>query len=125
ILSEMAGAAQELKYALKVHPYHSSQIKEAINYALSMDEQEEYTRMDYLRTQVFNNTIFDWVSRIFQEVFEVYEGLSPTFEENLNGELISTLMSKFKHAQKRYILLDYDGCLRDLEPHPELATPTP
>jgi len=124
ILSEMAGAAKELKYALKVHPYDTTQIKEAVNYALLMDEQEERTRMEYLRTQVFNNTIFDWVNRIFQEVFCLYEGLSYTFEQNLNAELINKLKSKFKHAEKRYILLDYDGCLRDLEPHPELATPT-
>lgn len=124
ILSEMAGAAQELKHALKVHPYHSGQIKEAINYALSMDEQEEHTRMNSLRTQVFNNTIFDWVNRIFQEVFKVYEGLSPIFEHSLSGELTDKLKSEFKHASKRYILLDYDGCLRDLEPHPELAAPT-
>src|SRR5690606_39091847 len=107
ILSEMAGAAKELKYALKVHPYDTTQIKEAVNYALLMDEQEERTRMEYLRTQVFNNTIFDWVSRIFQEVFCLYEGLNYTFEQNLNAELINKLKSKFKHAEKRYILLDY------------------
>ncbi len=124
ILSEMAGAAQELKHAFKVHPYHSGQIKEAINYALSMDKQEEHTRMNALRTQVFNNTIFDWVNRIFDEVFEVYKDLEPTLDHSLSSELTHTLRAKFKQATKRYILLDYDGCLRDLEPHPELATPT-
>lgn len=124
ILSEMAGAAQELKFALKVHPYDSAQIKEAVNYALSINKQEESARMESLRTQVFNNTIFDWVKRIFEEIFCLYPELSTSCEQKLNAQLINILTSEFKQAQKRYILLDYDGCLRDLEPHPELATPT-
>ena len=124
ILSEMAGAAQELKYALKVHPYDTGQIKSAIHYALSMDEREEHERMQYLRVQIFNNTIFDWVSKIFQEVFSLYKNISYAPDQDLSAELMIKIKFHFKRAHKRYILLDYDGCLRELEPHPEMATPT-
>lgn len=124
ILSEMAGSANELQTALKVHPYDTKQIKEAVNYALAISPEEEQTRMANLRTQVFNHTIFDWVNTIFQEVFDLYENLSYTVDNYLSPTLMELLKTQFKEAEKRYILLDYDGCLRDIEPHPEMATPT-
>ena len=34
------------------------------------------------------------------------------------------LVRKFRRAEARSILLDYDGTLRELEPHPDLAVPT-
>src|SRR5690606_13397934 len=124
ILSEMAGSANELQTALKVHPYDTKQIKEAVNYALEISPEEEQNRMTNLRTQVFNHTIFDWVNTIFDEVFELYDGLSYTIDNYLSPRLVERLKTEFKEAKKRFILLDYDGCLRDIEPHPELATPT-
>ncbi len=124
ILSEMAGAAQELKYALKVHPYDTQQVKAAIYYALFMDKDEEYARMKYLRQQVFNYTVFDWLHKIFQEVFCLYEGLSYLFEQHLNNDILTRLKTTFKHARERYIFLDYDGCLRELELKPDKAKPT-
>lgn len=124
ILSEMAGASHELTHALKVHPYDTHQVKEAINYALSMGKQEENKRMSQLRTQVFNHTIFDWVNNIFQEAFTLYDDLPYASEENLSLNLTDKLVTQFKGADKRYILLDYDGCLRHIESHPQLAKPT-
>ena len=35
------------------------------------------------------------------------------------------LAGRFSRARARTILLDYDGTLRELEPHPDLALPTP
>lgn len=124
ILSEMAGASHELTHALKVHPYDTHQVKEAINYALSMGKQEKNKRMSQLRTQVFNHTIFDWVNNIFQEAFTLYDDLPYASEENLSSNLTDKLITQFKGADKRYILLDYDGCLRHIESHPQLAKPT-
>lgn len=121
----MYGAANELESALKVHPYDTKQIKEAINYALTINPEGEYQRMTNLRKQVFDNTIFDWVAKIFQEVFHLYQNMDYTVEHYLSPNLIENIKSDFKKSEKRYILLDYDGCLRDLESHPDLATPTP
>src|SRR5690606_41169332 len=51
ILSEMTGAANELKYALQVHPYDIRQMVSSIVYALEMDKIEAKLRMEALRNQ--------------------------------------------------------------------------
>jgi len=123
ILSEMAGAAEELTYALKIHPYDIKQMVVAIAYALEMEKNEENARMTALKKKVFGYTVFDWLDTIFQEVFCMYEELKYSFEQNLSSELAERLMIRFKNADSRYILLDYDGCIRELEPYPEMASP--
>lgn len=123
ILSEMAGAAEELTYALKIHPYDIKQMVVAIVYALEMEKSEEQARMTALKKKVFGYTVFDWLDTIFQEVFCMYDELNYSFEQNLSSELADRLLIRFRNAESRYLLLDYDGCIRELEPYPEMASP--
>src|SRR5690606_19318875 len=123
ILSEMVGAAEELTYALKIHPYDIKQMVVAMVYALEMEKSEENARMTALKKKVFGYTVFDWLDTIFQEVFCMYDELKYSFEQNLSSELAERLMIRFKNADSRYILLDCDGCIRELEPYPEMASP--
>ncbi len=124
VLSEMAGAAEELTYALKIHPYDIKQMVVALAYALEMEKNEEQARMASLKKRVFGYTVFDWLDTIFQEVFCMYDGLNYSIEQNLSTDLSDKLLIRFKNAESRYILLDYDGCIRELEPYPEMASPT-
>jgi trehalose 6-phosphate synthase/phosphatase len=67
VLSEFAGAADELKRgALIVNPYDSSAVMAAIHQALTMDELEQKIRMDRMRAQIRSSDIFHW-SRTFTE----------------------------------------------------------
>lgn len=43
---------------------------------------------------------------------------------DVEGEVKERLLRRFGRAKARSILLDYDGTLRELEPHPDLAVPT-
>ena len=43
---------------------------------------------------------------------------------DLEGAVKQRLLRKFAGARARSILLDYDGTIRELEPHPDLAVPT-
>ena len=43
----------------------------------------------------------------------------------VDAELEQRLRRRFRRARRRTILLDYDGTLREFEPHPDLAQPTP
>src|SRR5690606_11454430 len=91
--------------------------------ALEMGVSEEQARMTALKKKVFGYTVFDWLDTVFQEVFCMYEELSYSSEQNLSADLAERLMIRFKNAKSRYILLDYDGCIRELEPYPEMAAP--
>jgi trehalose 6-phosphate synthase/phosphatase len=62
ILSEFAGAADELSEALIVNPYDVDGTAEAIHRALTMDAAERARRMRALRAQVTANDVHRWVS---------------------------------------------------------------
>ncbi len=61
ILSEFAGAAEELKCgALLVNPYHAELVAEVILRALRMSEAEQRMRMNALRSQIELYDVFRW-----------------------------------------------------------------
>ena len=62
ILSEFAGAADELTDALIVNPYDIDGTAETIHTALTMDAAERRRRMRGLRDQVAANDVHRWVS---------------------------------------------------------------
>jgi trehalose 6-phosphate synthase len=67
VLSEFAGAADELKRgALIVNPYHTPAVASAIQQALKMDELEQKVRMERMRAHIRSNDLFHW-SRTFTE----------------------------------------------------------
>ncbi len=60
VLSEFAGAAEELTDAFLVNPYDTEGLKDQIEAAVRMGEAEEKERMVALRTQVENNDLAAW-----------------------------------------------------------------
>jgi trehalose 6-phosphate synthase/phosphatase len=66
ILSEFAGAADELTDALLVNPYDIDGTAEAIHRALTMDPAERRRRMRALREQVSANDVHRWVSTFLE-----------------------------------------------------------
>jgi trehalose 6-phosphate synthase/phosphatase len=60
ILSEFAGAAEELKEALLINPYDIDAIAGALKQALTMSEEERRSRMGQLRARVHRNNLDAW-----------------------------------------------------------------
>ena len=60
ILSELAGAAVELKAALQVNPYDIDQIAGELRHALELEPGEQRRRMGALRASVQKNTLAQW-----------------------------------------------------------------
>ncbi len=69
ILSEFAGASDELKRALLINPHDIDGVKEAILKAISMPKSERTARMRSLRKRVLEHDVSRW-SRDFLEVLE-------------------------------------------------------
>jgi trehalose 6-phosphate synthase/phosphatase len=63
ILSEFAGASEELTEALIVNPYSVSEMAAAMVRALAMPHAERQSRMHALRAQVGRNTVETWLNR--------------------------------------------------------------
>jgi trehalose-6-phosphate synthase len=60
ILSEFAGAAEELTEALLVNPYDINQIADRLKRAVDMSATERAERMNALRAKVFANNLEYW-----------------------------------------------------------------
>jgi trehalose 6-phosphate synthase/phosphatase len=62
VLSEFAGAADELNDALLVNPYDIDQVAEAVQRALTMDRAERRRRSCALRATVRANDVHHWTT---------------------------------------------------------------
>ena len=62
VLSEFAGAAEELKEALLVNPYDVQAIARRIREAIDMSEDEQRSRMTKLRQRVLKNDVHAWTN---------------------------------------------------------------
>ena len=68
ILSEFAGAAEELTDALLVNPYDIETVADAIYRAIRMPSGEKTARMERMQDHVQERDIYCWVRGFFEEV---------------------------------------------------------
>jgi len=66
VLSELAGAAQELHDAVIINPYDVESFADGIELALGMSEEDTHRRMRALRRVVAGRDVFRWASDILE-----------------------------------------------------------
>jgi trehalose 6-phosphate synthase/phosphatase len=110
ILSETAGAAEELQDALIVDPSRPETLVEALEQALSMRKRELRSRLKHMRQLTATNTVHDWAKTFVDTLRQPVPG-TPHITRTLSKRLRSLLLSQHDMARKRLLLLDYDGSL--------------
>jgi len=122
VLSEFAGAAQELGEAIRVNPYDADRSAEAIVDALTMPEPERRDRQAALLARIQRNDATAW-SRRFLDALR-----SAAAERRRSAPLaeppITTILEAAGTARQRAFWLDYDGTLAAIAPRPADAVPT-
>jgi trehalose 6-phosphate synthase len=68
VLSELAGAAQELKDAVIINPYDAEGFAAAIERAIEMPPEEQIARMRRMRRMVAGHDVFLWASEILDSL---------------------------------------------------------
>jgi trehalose 6-phosphate synthase/phosphatase len=68
VLSEFAGAADELKDAIIVNPYNTESVMEAIKTAVNMPLKEQTARMTHLRKNVLKKDVHYWTETFLKEL---------------------------------------------------------
>ena len=66
VLSELAGAAQELGEALIINPYDIDAFADALGRAVDMSRDERRVRMRAMRRIVAGRNVFGWASDILE-----------------------------------------------------------
>ena len=127
VLSEFAGAADEMPEALLVNPYDLDRVAEALHDALLMSPDERRARMRSMRRRVMHHDAPHW-ARSFLAALEETESAQPVTHErrtrtHLDAAVRKLVVRAAATASHRLLLLDYDGTLTALAPTPGLAAP--
>ncbi|MCY7288554.1 MAG: bifunctional alpha,alpha-trehalose-phosphate synthase (UDP-forming)/trehalose-phosphatase [Cryobacterium sp.] len=115
VLSEFAGAADELKQAVLINPHDIDGVKAAILRAVAMPRQERLRRMRALRRKVFDNDVAAWSSSFLRTLSEG-AGVRPGIPDTLAGAL-----KDLSRADNILVALDFDGTLSQHVDKPEDA----
>jgi trehalose 6-phosphate synthase/phosphatase len=119
VLSEFAGAAEELRDAVMVNAYDAQSIAAGLSRAMHMPAAEQEARMRALRRRVATHDVHHWARAFLDALTTELPGDrttpgGPTFVEALGRLRVSDPLA---------VLLDYDGTLVPIAATPDLAQP--
>ncbi|PSR54729.1 bifunctional alpha,alpha-trehalose-phosphate synthase (UDP-forming)/trehalose-phosphatase [Adhaeribacter arboris] len=123
ILSEMAGAAQELADAIQINPNNIGQMAEAIHEALILPEEEQITQMSAMQALIKTYDIHQWVKVFMDRLSYVKIKQQSYTTDPLTGEALDNLKQQYRKKTPRLIFLDYDGTLAPFTKDPRKAGP--
>jgi trehalose 6-phosphate synthase/phosphatase len=123
ILSEMAGAVEELREAIVVNPNNMEEIAEALKKALSMSEDEQIRRNKTMQERLQSYNIRVWANDFINSLSQVRKNQDELRAKELGGEAKTKIINDYLRSKTRLIFLDYDGTLVPFADTPETAKP--
>jgi trehalose 6-phosphate synthase/phosphatase len=123
ILSEMAGAAEELGEAIIVNPNDQDAVIEAIETALAMPEKEQIERNRTMQRRLMRYDIEHWVGDFLTRLGDARAVQAERSEQVVTPAIRNELVSDYVAGKDRLLLLDYDGTLVPFASKPQKAVP--
>lgn len=124
VLSETAGAAEELKDAVLVNPYKLRSLVTGLSDALNMTPTGFLRRARKMQRRLRSNTIDKWASGFIDLLEHPVPVPNIHITRTLGTAHMAELVADYHQARKRLILLDYDGTLEPIKRRPEDARPS-
>lgn len=123
ILSELAGAANELGEALQINPLDANEMASAIQQALTMPIEDQLQKLALMQKRLLNYDVVSWVHDFLNQLSEVKNQQKSEERKFVTSSIRQEIIHNFKQAQSRNLLLDYDGTLVPFARHPREAMP--
>jgi trehalose 6-phosphate synthase/phosphatase len=123
VLSETAGAAFELGEAVLVNINNKVEMASALKEALEMAPEIQEARIVTMRKRLGEYDIHRWIRNFIESIDMVKKIQAQREHQMLKGEWKKRLLTDFKSAKKRLLLLDYDGTLVPFYEKPNGAGP--
>lgn len=124
VLSELTGAASELSEAVLVNPTDTEEVANAIQQALTMPLVEQRSRLSYMQRRLADYDVFKWINDFLEQLDMTKKDQEVLRVNVLKEDHIGRMIKDFGQAEKRCILLDYDGTLTPYQKLPSLAVPS-
>lgn len=125
VLSETAGAAEELRDAVLVNPKKPKTLVAGLKTALTMPRSELRRRTANMQRHIKHFDVNHWVDSFvgsLQKPVGSSRLLHRTYKITIPKQ--DALLAQYHLAKKRLLLFDYDGTLSPIVKHPEDAFPT-
>ena len=123
ILSEMAGAAQEMGEALIINPFHADDFARALEQALTMPVAEQVRRNRLLQERLRRYNVNRWAEDFLQTLISTQASEAAQRARTLTGKAQTVLIQQYRASSRRALLLDYDGTLVPFVDDPRQARP--
>ena len=123
ILSEFAGAAEELFNALFVNPYDSDGVAATLASALGTPVEQRRSGIEAMRERVIRYDAQHWARSFIEALASDSTNDSGTGKSNIK-EASEQIRRAIETEKKIVLFLDYDGTLREIEAEPSAATPS-
>lgn len=125
ILSELAGAIDELPEAIRVNPSDRRSIKNGIQGALALSQKEKSQKLRAMRKRIATYSVQRWAADFIEQLSLVKKQQDEEQQKILRADTFSHIKDAFTRAEKRLLILDYDGTLRGFvsSPDPSKAKP--
>lgn len=129
VVSPFAGAGEMMHEALLCNPYELNDAAAVIHRALTMPEDERTLRMNCLRRREKIHDVNYWMRSFLKAmgtlISEDGEDVLPTMHPVTVSDFDDYLSDYLGDSNKLALLLDYDGTLAPLAPHPDMAVLPP
>lgn len=123
ILSEMAGAANDLPEALIINPNDANEIERALIQALEMPKEEQRELLDEMQVKLKKYNVKHWANNFIRQQMEVKKIQQERKTKLLSETSFNHMLAAYKKAKHRLLLLDYDGTLVGFKNDPDAASP--
>ncbi|HEV3410784.1 MAG TPA: trehalose-phosphatase, partial [Chthoniobacterales bacterium] len=122
ILSEFAGAAEELASAILVNPYDARAVAESLRAALAMPPEQRRACNEPMRERVMRYDAQYWARNFISHLIATVDS-APFVSERIE-DVLAQMHNALAAEEPVALFIDYDGTLREIEREPEAARPT-
>ncbi|MBK8498546.1 MAG: bifunctional alpha,alpha-trehalose-phosphate synthase (UDP-forming)/trehalose-phosphatase [Flavobacteriales bacterium] len=123
ILSETAGAANELGGAILINPTDRDAIAGALHAALEMPAEEQSLRMAEMQQRLTRYDVVRWAEDLLDQLDGAVAIRRQLQVKEATPEVRQTFLSAYAKARSRWIFLDHDGTLVPFSKRPADAAP--
>ncbi len=124
VLSETAGASKELGEALTINVNNDNDFVDALEHALEMPDAEQAERLRIMQRRLRRYNVQRWAEDFIHTLLDSSKLQEEMGVKPLGAQSRRKLIKCYHEAQRRLLLLDYDGTLVPFASRPSKAVPT-